>query len=87
MRRLYGRYLEEAFEVTMAATGEEALLKLDKGQIDLVLSDICMPQMDGIELRKQLAADSLQNLTPHPLYVKLHYAHPPLIQRIAAQRG
>ncbi len=36
---------------------------------------------------KHLAADSLQNLTPHPLYVKLHYSHPPLMQRIAALRA
>jgi STE24 endopeptidase len=35
---------------------------------------------------KHLAADSLQNLTPHPLYVKLHYSHPPLIKRIEALR-
>jgi sigma-B regulation protein RsbU (phosphoserine phosphatase) len=58
LRRLYALYLEEAFEVTTAASGREALLKLDKGQIELVLSDICMPQMDGIELREQLAENT-----------------------------
>jgi STE24 endopeptidase len=31
-----------------------------------------------------LAADSLANLTPHPLYVALHYSHPPLPVRIRA---
>ncbi|HIJ85501.1 MAG: endopeptidase family protein [Magnetococcales bacterium] len=31
---------------------------------------------------KKLAADSLSNLTPHPLHVILHDTHPPLIQRI-----
>jgi STE24 endopeptidase len=36
---------------------------------------------------KGLAADSLQNLTPHPLYVKLHYSHPPLLARIEALRS
>jgi len=36
---------------------------------------------------KKLAADSLQNLTPHPLYVKLHYSHPPLLKRIEALRS
>lgn len=35
---------------------------------------------------KVLAADSLENLTPHPFYVKLHYSHPPVMQRIAALR-
>ena len=36
---------------------------------------------------KHLAADSLQNLTPHPFYVKLHYSHPPLMKRIDALRA
>ena len=36
---------------------------------------------------KRLSADSLANLTPHPLYVKLHYTHPPLRERIAALRS
>lgn len=35
---------------------------------------------------KRLSAESLSNLTPHPLYVKLHYSHPPVIERIAALR-
>jgi STE24 endopeptidase len=33
---------------------------------------------------KRLSAESLSNLTPHPLYVKLNYSHPPLLERIAA---
>lgn len=36
---------------------------------------------------KRLSADNLSNLTPHPLYVKLHYSHPTLSQRIIALRA
>jgi STE24 endopeptidase len=36
---------------------------------------------------KRLSADSLSNLTPHPLYVKLHHSHPPLVERIRALRA
>lgn len=36
---------------------------------------------------KRLSADSLSHLTPHPLYVALHYSHPPLLARIQALRG
>jgi STE24 endopeptidase len=32
---------------------------------------------------KKLSADSLDNLTPHPAYVLLHYTHPPLVERLA----
>ncbi len=35
---------------------------------------------------ERIAADSLSNLTPHPLYVALHHSHPPLAQRLAALR-
>ena len=35
---------------------------------------------------KRLSADSLSNLTPHPLYVALHHSHPPLVERVAALR-
>ena len=36
---------------------------------------------------KKLAASNLSNLTPHPLYVMLHYSHPPLGERITALRN
>lgn len=35
---------------------------------------------------KQLSADNLVNLTPHPLVVFLDYSHPPMLERIAALR-
>jgi STE24 endopeptidase len=35
---------------------------------------------------KRLSADSLSNLTPHPLYVALHHSHPPLVERVRALR-
>ena len=31
---------------------------------------------------KKLSADSLSNLYPHPLYVFVHYSHPPLLKRL-----
>ena len=35
---------------------------------------------------KSLSVSNLSNLTPHPLYVALHYSHPPLLHRITAIR-
>jgi len=41
------------------------------------------PQSMVVALKK-LSSDNLSNLTPHPLYVFLHYSHPPLLQRVQA---
>lgn len=37
---------------------------------------------DLISSLKKLSKNSLSNLTPHPWYVKIHYSHPSLLQRI-----
>jgi STE24 endopeptidase len=34
-----------------------------------------------------LARDNLSNLHPHPLYAKLYYSHPPVVERIRALRA
>ncbi len=36
---------------------------------------------------KVLARENFSNLTPHPLFVVLHYSHPPMDKRIAALRS
>lgn len=33
---------------------------------------------------KKLSVDNLSNLKPHPVYVFVHYSHPPLLQRLDA---
>jgi len=40
-----------------------------------------------VDVLKKLSKDNLSNLTPHPLYVKLNYSHPPVLKRIRAIRG
>ena len=44
--------------VDEAENGEEALLKLKKDMYDLVLSDLHMPNMNGLELLKAVRSDS-----------------------------
>jgi DNA-binding response OmpR family regulator len=54
-RRLYQAVLEnDGYQVFLAENGNEALLVMDKEQIDLVVVDIMMPGMDGYEFTKIL---------------------------------
>lgn len=46
--------LKESYHISIANNGFEALDKLKKGSIDLILLDILMPDMDGYETCKQI---------------------------------
>ena len=55
LRKLITTYLQRNKYSTYEATnGEEALNVLDQSYIDLIVSDIMMPKMDGYELIKSL---------------------------------
>ncbi len=45
---------EQGYSVTTADNGKEGLRLLDQGSPDLVITDIIMPDMDGIEVIMQL---------------------------------
>jgi two-component system, chemotaxis family, chemotaxis protein CheY len=52
------------FQVEQASDGLEALELARKSAFDLVLSDVNMPVMDGIELIRALRAESAYRHTP-----------------------
>ncbi len=51
------------FHVEVAESGEEALQKLDRERIDLVLTDLKMPKMDGLQLIAAIAKSRPETLT------------------------
>ena len=51
--------LKKHYIVFLAESGEEALRKLKTEKIDLVLLDIAMPKMNGIETFEQMKNDSV----------------------------
>jgi len=55
MSRLYAMYLHSDFEVEIASNGADAMNLLRAQNFDLILSDINMPQMNGLHLRKKLS--------------------------------
>jgi len=55
IRKLIATYLvREGYRVFLAGDGQEALDKIDKMQIDMMIADIMMPNMDGITLTNEL---------------------------------
>ena len=55
---------EGPYEIVLAHDGEDALYKLNRRQYDLVISDIEMPSMNGIELVKTMRAREDLSLIP-----------------------
>ncbi|MCT3064059.1 response regulator YycF [Lactiplantibacillus pentosus] len=45
---------KEGYEVHVAADGEEALQKVDEVHPDLILLDVMLPKMDGLEVARQV---------------------------------
>lgn len=45
---------KEGYEVYVAADGEEALQKVDEVHPDLILLDLMLPKMDGLEVARQV---------------------------------
>jgi two-component system, chemotaxis family, chemotaxis protein CheY len=55
---------EAGFEVLQAVDGQDGLDVLDKEQVDVVITDINMPRMDGYEVIRHLRSNSAHKSTP-----------------------
>lgn len=49
----------KGYQITPAASAAEALIKIKRGDHELVISDCTMPGMSGLELSQTLRADPL----------------------------
>ncbi len=57
--------LEDAgYEIVEAVDGKEAFDKIQANPVDLVISDVHMPNMNGIELTKAIRAHAPTKFTP-----------------------
>ncbi len=49
-------FIEDGYEVVTASSGKEALAILGRRHVDVVITDIKMPGMDGLELQRHIRA-------------------------------
>lgn len=64
-RKILTLYLKaKGFDVISAENGLDAIEKLASHEVNLIMSDLNMPFMDGIELVKTLKADSTTSHIP-----------------------
>ena len=64
MRHYLARLLTERYDVVLAADGQEALRSIRDHRPDLVVSDIMMPNLDGLGLMKHLRSDPATETLP-----------------------
>lgn len=62
LRELYDELLrEEGYEVDLAPDGEIGLSKIIKGGYELILLDIMLPKIDGLEILRRVKKQGSEN--------------------------
>jgi CheY-like chemotaxis protein len=82
--RLIMKVQQDDWDVSSAATGLEALSQVERLKPDLILLDIMMPEMDGLEVARRLHGDKRYK---DPKIVILSALSDPDTQRRAKEAG
>ncbi len=82
---LESRLSEENYKVIIAYDGVEALDKVQKEKIDLILLDITMPNMDGFEFGAKLKENPA--ISSIPIIMVTAHAEHSMIVRAATELG
>jgi two-component system chemotaxis response regulator CheY len=78
---------EAGFEVLQAVDGQDGLDVLDKEQVDVVITDINMPRMDGYEVIRHLRSNAAHKSTPILVLTTESEADKKNLARVAGATG
>lgn len=65
MRQIVGMAIQgEGYEVTTAVDGKDGVSKMEQGKFDAIISDVNMPNMNGIEMIKEAKKNANNKFAP-----------------------
>lgn len=81
---LRDRLLEAGFEIDTAGSGEEALLKIDLHPVDIIVLDIMLPGISGLDVCQQVRARITEHIPIIVISVKGNEASKAIALRMGA---
>lgn len=72
MRRYIRSLLKNEYKLLEAENGVEAMKIIEKHQVDLIVSDLLMPEMDGLELSKRVKENLATSHIPFLILTVVH---------------
>jgi two-component system, chemotaxis family, chemotaxis protein CheY len=78
---------DAGFEVVQAVDGQDGLDVLDREQVDVVITDINMPRMDGYEVIRQMRSNAAHKATPILVLTTESEADKKNLARVAGATG
>lgn len=72
MRRYIRSLLKKEYKLLEAENGVEAMKIIEKHQVDLIVNDLLMPEMDGLELSKRVKENLATSHIPFLILTAVH---------------
>jgi DNA-binding response OmpR family regulator len=69
LQTLYSNLLKENYSLEVASNGDEAYVKMQNKDLDLILLDIILPKMSGVDVVEKLKIEHPEVLKKHIIFL------------------